>query len=344
MSSKLSPQEFSALATLAQARRDNLRTLLRGTHVDWGKHAREKNAAGIVKDAGDLGKKVYSLVKGSSQAATAVDVSPAAVEQAGEQLISICSGLHSYSDVVQAVTSDAMHSAISEITPFLGILSSGFQSVKSWRAIFKDGCSLYKDSQAKLDVLPGDPEAAAKAVIHLLQRKLANDSVSAARATAALTSKIAGLFVDLGTGTTAAIGVASTAASLAQKLAMVGLDFQQMQAGNRLLADPGKIDAHVFEVCPILGCYIIVCSDTSNVLNFFIADIGLPGWMDHVEKMQKNSLQRLTSDANKFILSSNLHLENAPTNKGIAVRKTFAQKINAAFHSLVKTKAKTASA
>jgi len=331
-------QDFKGLSAIAQARRENLRTLLQGTHLEWGTYAREKNAAGIVKAAGSLGRAAKKFAKGSSKAATATQVDPSSVVGAGKELVSICAGVHNYSDVVQAVTSEAMHSAIAEITPFVGILTSAYTSVKAWKAVFQGGYSLYKDSQAKLDVLPGDPRAAADAIITLLERKLANDSVTAARSTASLTGKIGGLFADFGTATTAAIGLASAAAALAQQLAMLGLDYTDKEAGNRKLADPGTIDAHIFEVCPILGCYIIVCSDTSNVLNFFIADIGLPGWMDRVEEMKKNSLDRLIKDANKFIVSSKLHLENAPTNKGIEVPKTFTQKIKAAFNDLMKTK------
>jgi hypothetical protein len=107
---------------------------------------------------------------------------------------------------------------------------------------------------------------------------------------------------------------------------------------NARLGDPGGLNLTVFKECPILGCYIIVCSDTSNVLNFFVADIGLPGWMDRVEDMKKHSLDRLIKDANKFIVSSRLHLAHAPTNKGIAVPKTLAQKVKTAFNNLVKTK------
>ena len=245
--------------------------------------------------------------------------------------------MHDFSSLQEAVTSEALHTAIGEMAPFLGILTSAYGSVKSWRAVFQSGYSLYKDNQAKLDVLPGDPRAAAEAIITLLERKLANDAVTAARNTASLTGKIGGLFADFGTATTAAIGAANAAAALAQQLAMLGLDYSDRKAGNEVL-EQGRFDLNIFKSCPILGCYIIVCSDTSNVLNFFVADIGLPNWMDRVEDMKKNSLDRLIKDANKFIVASRLHLEGAPTDKGIAVPKTFATKVKEAFNSLMKTK------
>jgi hypothetical protein len=285
-----------------------------------------------------LGRAVYKLAKSSNKVATAAQANPSDVANAGKELITICSGVHDYSDMVSAVSSEALHTAVGEITPFLGILTSAYGSVKAWKAVFQGGYNLYKDNQAKIDVLPGDPRAAAEAIIALLERKLTNDSVSAARNTASLAGKVGGLFADFGTATTAAIGVANAAAALAQELAMLGLDYTDKQAGNRRLADPATIDLTIFKDCPILGCYIIVCSDTSNVLNFFVADIGLPNWMDRVEDMKKNSLDRLIKDANKFIVTSRLHLEGAPTDKGIAVPVTFSQKVKNAFNSLMKTK------
>jgi len=338
MSSKaLSMDEFRGLSAIAKARKENLTTLLAGTHLEWGKWAREQNTAALVKCAGKVGYATRKFIKALGST-TVEHTSPTQAVQAGKELFTIASGIHDYSDVVAAVTSEAAHTAIGEITPFLGLLTSAYGSVKSWRAVFQGGYSLYKDSQAKLDVLPGDPRAAAEAIITLLERKLANDAVSAARNTVSLGAKIGGLFADFGTATTAAIGVANAAAALAQQLAMLGLDYSDMKAGNARLADPGNLSLTVFEECPILGCYIIVCSDTSNILNFFVADIGLPGWMDKIEDMKKHSLDRLIKDANKFIVNSRLHLANAPTNKGIAVPKTFAQKVKTAFSNLVKTK------
>jgi len=330
-------EEFAGLAAIAKARRENTRTLLAGTHLEWGKWAQEKNAASIIKSAGQLGSAVKKWAKTSKQVAEASNTDPHQVIDAGHKLISICGGVHDFSELKDAVTGDAMHAAIGEMAPFLGILTSAYGCVKSWKEVFESGYGLYKNNEAKLDVLPGDPRAAADAIITLLERKLANDSVTAARNTAALASKIGGLFADFGTGTTAAIGAVNAAASLAQQLAMLGLDYSDKKAGNDLLKQD-KIDLNVFKACPILGCYIIVCSDTSNVLNFFVADIGLPNWMDRVEDMKKNSLDRLIKDANKFIVASRLHLEGAPTNKGIEVQKTFSQKVKEAFNSLMKTK------
>ena len=49
---------------------------------------------------------------------------------------------------------------------------------------------------------------------------------------------------------------------------------QAMKAGNRRLYSPNSLDLTVFQDCPVLGCYMLTCSDTSLVANFFVADPG----------------------------------------------------------------------
>jgi len=48
-----------------------------------------------------------------------------------------------------------------------------------------------------------------------------------------------------------------------------------MKSGNKLLENPSQIDLQIFKACRF-WLYILIGSDTSSVLNFFVADIGLP--------------------------------------------------------------------
>ena len=51
------------------------------------------------------------------------------------------------------------------------------------------------------------------------------------------------------------------------------------------------------------------------IANFFVAEMGLPGWMDKVEKMKKTQLDLLIKNANKAIVSSHLTLDGLKSNK-----------------------------
>ena len=84
MSSKpLSIEEFRGLSAIAKARQENTRTLLAGTHLEWGKWSREKNAASLIKAAGQLGNAIYKWAKTSNKVASAAQTSPTQVVDAG---------------------------------------------------------------------------------------------------------------------------------------------------------------------------------------------------------------------------------------------------------------------
>lgn len=157
----------------------------------------------------------------------------------------------------------------------------------------------------------------------IIQRDLAKHSVKLARQATATGMKIAGLFADMGTATTVGVGVANTLAGIGLELVSLGIDIKDMRAGNKRLSKPDTLDLTVFEDCPILGCYLITCADTSAVANFFVADIGLPGWMDRVEQMKKKQMDPLLKIATKNIESSRLQLEGLSSDKGTHSKKGF---------------------
>ena len=92
---------------------------------------------------------------------------------------------------------------------------------------------------------------------------------------------------------------------------------------KRDLAQPNALDLTVFNDCPVLGCYLLTCADTSAVANMFIADIGLPGWMDRMEAMKKKQMDPLLKIASKNINSSRLQLEGLASDKGTHIKKGF---------------------
>lgn len=319
----LSKQEFAALGTIARARQENLKTLFMGTQLTFAKYARPKIVKSALSDAKDLGSSCKDMISGiKTGAKTASALSQTGdIHSNGVELIKIATNLHDISDVVDAVGSETLHQLVSEVTPFIGVVTSSYKSVQSWRAVVANARDVYKADYYLQGVLPGDPSAAADAVIVCIKRFLAANTADAIRNTASASTKIAGLFADLGTATTAAIGAASALSKLIQELAILGRDYTEMKAGNIALAAPGSLDLNIFKSCPVLGCYLIACSDTSNVLNFFVADIGLPGWMTKVETMKKNQLDPLIKNANKAIVTSHLTLEGLAANKGALATK-----------------------
>ncbi len=322
---KLSDAEFRALATLARARRENMATLFVGTHLAFGRNARQAVGISLLKKGKAVATKAKSFSSAISAGKTAAPAAKAfaapAVKQLAKEFIAICTDLHDVGDIMEALGSDVISDLTSELVPYFTILMSGYKSAKAWRAVYQDGTNLYRSDNWKEGVLPGDPLAAAIAVQVIIKRDLVRHTVDATRQTAVLATKVAGLFADFGAATGSAIGLANATATLAIELASIGIDYKEMKAGNKILEKPGTLSLAVFESCPLLGCYLITCSDDSSLANFFVAEIGLPGWMDKVEKIKKTQLGPLQAVAAKSIQSSRLELVGLASNKGMIEKK-----------------------
>lgn len=326
-SSTFRPGELQAFAELAKARRQLVVNMFTGTRLRFGKAAIASNAKDLLsqgKSLASIGKKVKN---GTSMASKAVSVP--GIKEACENFIKECADIDDIADVVAAIGGDALSDLIAEVTPVLGIIYSAGKLGIATKKVVEDGHNLYKHAERKEGFRPGDPAAACDAVKDIIKRDLAKHSVDLARQATATGAKIAGACVDLGTGTNAALGTANALAGLGLRLFQLGIDIKDMRAGNARLKRPDTIDHTVFAECPILGCYLLTCADTSSVANLFIADIGLPGWMDKVEKMKREKMEPLLKVASKAIDESSLQLDGLQGNKGTYVKKGFFASVKA---------------
>jgi hypothetical protein len=82
-----------------------------------------------------------------------------------------------------------------------------------------------------------------------------------------------------------------------------------MKAANNLLKATITPSAEtLFGTYPLLGCYLIAGADDSDLLFFFMGEMGQAGWMDKVEKQKKRTLAPLQSEARKAIKDSRFEL------------------------------------
>ncbi len=320
-SRQLTREEFTALAMLAKARRELVQAMFAGTQLKFGKGGALATGKGLLGD----GKKVYSasskLAKGGGTAAATSSTS--GIKAAVEAFITDCADVENIQEVMAVIGGEALSELIAEITPIIGVLFSAGKLAKATKTVVEDAYNLYKFDGYRSGFRPGDPQAAADAIKTIIQRDLTRHSIDLARQTVATGTKIAGLFADMGTATTVGIGAANALAGLGLRLFALGLDIKDMRAGNKRLATPATLDLTVFGDCPILGCYLLTCADTSAVANMFVADIGLPGWMDRVEAMKRNQMEPLLKIASKAIDSSPLQLEGLASDKGTHTKKGF---------------------
>lgn len=321
----LSREEFIALGEIAKARRKLLLSMFAGTTLKFGKSDAVSTGKSLLSGGNKVKSCVSKLVSSGSKVIKAASVP--GVEDAARDFIVQCADVDNIHQIVEVITSESLQHLVAEVTPFVGVVTSSVKLAKAGKAVAEDGYHLYKSGEYKKGFLRGDPVAAAEAVKTIIQRDLAKHSIQLAQHATATGAKIAGLFADLGTATTAGIGLANAVASLGLELYGLGVDIKDMRAGNKRLARPDDLDLTVFEDCPILGCYLLTCADTSSVANFFVADIGLPGWMDKVEHLKKKQMDPLLKLAAKDIQASRLQLEGLSSDKGTHMEKSFFSKI-----------------
>jgi len=317
----LSREEFSALGELAKARRQLVVNMFGGTKLVFGTSSKLSTAKSFASNVKSMKSSVSKLAKGGSTASKAVSLP--GMREAFEGFMVECADVHNIQDVIEAIGGEVFKELVAEVTPILGVVTSAVKLAKAGKAVAQDGYNLYKSDGYKQGFRMSDPYAAAEAIQVIIKRDLAQHSVKLAQQSVATGAKIGGLFADFGTATTAGIGVANAMASLGLTLVSLGLDIKDMRAGNKRLAQPNALDLTVFNESPILGCYLITCADTSAVANMFVADIGLPGWMDRVEAMKKKQMDPLIKIATKNITSSRLQLEGLASDKGTHVKKGF---------------------
>src|SRR5690606_19632587 len=69
------------------------------------------------------------------------------------------------------------------------------------------------------------------------------------------------------------------------------------------------LDATVFQVCPLLGCYLLTCADLSTIINLDVQEIGQKGWMDKVEKLRNQKIQPVLIQASRLIVAHRFVLD-----------------------------------
>lgn len=322
MATKLSMDEFRAMGVLAKERRGLMINMFAGTQLKFGSAQGFSDSKKLLT----TGKKLHGSGKKLIEGGKAVAMTPG-LKQATESFIAECADIDNIADIIAVIGGEAMADLIGEVAPYVGILLSAKKLAAATKAVAEDGYNLYKQSYRREGFRVGDPLAAADSIRTIIERDLTRHSLDLTRQAVATGAKIGGLFADFGTATTAAIGAGNALAGLGLMLYGLGLEIKDMRAGNKRLKSPDTLDATVFGECPILGCYLITCSDTSSVINLFIADVGLPGWQDKVEKLKKEKMEPLEKVAKKAIKSSRLQLEGLQSDKGTHNKKDFFGKI-----------------
>ncbi len=212
------------------------------------------------------------------------------------------------------LTTNGLLGIASLYTPYISTVLAGKDMVKEWVKTAVDGHKAYVLKRTiKCDVLPGDPQAAARAVRRLIARNAANSARLASIHTVKFAVDVTAAAGGFGAGGAIAgpvTGAAAAGAQLANSLFLLGRDYHEMSGANKLLRASTVPSAEtLFGTYPLLGCYLIVGADDSDLLFFLMSDMGQAGWMDKVEQQKKRTLGPLQSEARKAIAESRFELD-----------------------------------
>ncbi|MEO3433943.1 hypothetical protein [Inquilinus sp. CAU 1745] len=321
-SAHLQARDLDALAAIQKQREENLKMMFTGTTIVFKPLEAAKQARATAKKL----KKVVSTVKKGPKEAkpNIVEASKTAYLAASEvpatlttdkaavvEFLKASLNVSSLAEVAEALPELGIVEIAADITPLVGQVVSGYKTIRELTKTAQSIHAHYKTGQRIKDLLPGDPFAAGIALRTMIRRDIGDHASKAAIQGTKFGLSTASLAGDGGM----AASVAMTLVSLTQKLVMIGMELTDMRAGNRRLANPETLDLTIFDDCPLLGCYLIVCSNTSDIVNLITLQIGAPGWMGDVERMVKTSISPMISDATSVIKHSHLELQGLKQNK-----------------------------
>ncbi len=218
---------------------------------------------------------------------------------------------------------------LSSALPIVQQVKSGAQAAKSWGTAAQEWHKARKTADHRPFLLPGDARAACDALRVLLERSRNEHATLATIQTTQLAVSTAGLFADLGGATGPAVAAAASVAKLCQKVVIMGARYKERKKVNLILrtTPENTLSAHLFEVSPLLGCYFLVNSTTSTVLNALSSNIIEDRWMDNAEANKRNHLDPLIRDAQRFIADARYVLTPLRQTTGMYVELGFSEKI-----------------
>ncbi|MBI5385825.1 MAG: hypothetical protein HZA90_14200 [Verrucomicrobia bacterium] len=292
----VTPEEREALRYLEEQRRLALQHLFAGKTVGL----RGFNAA-------NEGRRALMDLKRATSNIKSV-VTPVSTSNESRNAITSMIGDMFDNQTVQQILPDLTTSfggdVIASVVPVLSQLTSGAKVLIAWGKVAKAKYNQYSNSSHAYAFQAGDPAAAFTALDRMLGRDVTASAVKASISTADFTAKALLTLADGGTISGPVVGAATALANLTHKIFLFGREYQETKAANKILADPSKLDFHLFEAKPLLGCYMICCSTLSDLINMSVYEFGRPGWMDEVESLKRNHIDPVRQKADAFIRNS----------------------------------------
>jgi hypothetical protein len=198
---------------------------------------------------------------------------------------------------------------------YAGILTSGANAIYQFGKLAQAASRWVEVRDCRSAVREGDPGKAVDAIARVLSRDMTRRATQGTMSGFEAIARGAATTVGGPAAETIAAGVMSLA-KLTFQVYVIGRDFQEKRQANGVMAGSEPVTYTVFDRYPLLGCYYVVCVDTSDVVNFMLDDIGTDNWMDAVEKLTRK-MQPIVQTSRKLIDEGRFEIAHMPKMKKV---------------------------
>lgn len=231
------------------------------------------------------------------------------------------------------------------IAPYLSLAKSGGQAIYNTAQAIRSEYQWVTSEDHLESFGKGDPYAAAGAIRRMIERKrnqytrlagiYATDTAIRAAAVVADAATYGAPTVSAVVNPLAAMG--KSLALLSLQIFLVGRDYWEKWKVNKVLtgASGATLSNAIFDTCPLLGCYFVAGSTTSNIINFAVGDIGGTGWKLDVEVIVREHIQPMIGYARDAISDARLEVEGLERSKAAVNDTTGINYINKFKKSMV---------
>jgi len=212
---------------------------------------------------------------------------------------------------------------LSKALPFVGVVKGAGELLLSLYSLASSAWLKYHTAEvARTSFAPGDPVAALEALREMLGREMKETAIDAASLTAQLALDVAALVTTGGAALAATAqvkGVADKLVTLCKTVCVFKQEQAEVEQANHYMKN-GPWDLSLFKYSPLLGCYLLRCSDASAVVNMAIGDYAKPGWRintTEIESMKKKA-EPLIIKAGELIRAARYEIPQFAYHAGIA--------------------------
>ena len=213
-------------------------------------------------------------------------------------------------EVAEYLGREVFGDLVKGMAPYAGILTSGANAIYQFGKLAQAAGRWSEVHDCRTAVRSDDPSRAVAAIERVLSRDMTRHATQGTLSGFEAIARGAATTVGGPAAETIAAGVMSIA-KLTFQVYVIGRDFQEKAQANGVMSGFEPVTYTVFDKYPLLGCYYVVCVDTSDVVNFMLDDMGAEHWMDDVEKLTRK-LQPAIQISRRLIADARFEIEHMP--------------------------------